>query len=173
MTKKLTTSLLSPDPAGGRKLIRSMNGKSLTRIVDPVSIFWTYDDHGEDDPDLEIWCTYRSAGTGVYIHSNEFYVSGRLNLPGLSYPLYTHDLLINFLSSRGMGNCPIRMWAFLDDESRSRGMTFWVFGKKIHVTACFASLYEDLDHFIGRIEISEDRRFTVNGEYRGVWPRPS
>jgi len=52
-------------------------------------------------------------------------------------------------------------------------MTFWLFGKKIHVMAQTSPLYEDSDAFLAKIEIDDDRRVTVNGEYRGIWPWPS
>lgn len=171
--KKLTTTPLSPDPADRRKVLRTRNGHALDLIETPISIFWTYDDHGENDPDLVIWYMYETGGTGTYQHPIAFWGTQCLNLPGLSYPLYTEVVLARTLSRRGAANSPIRLWAMLSDATRSRGMTFWLFGKKIHVTAGSSDLYEDLDTFIGKIEISEDRRFTVNGEYRGIWPYPS
>lgn len=167
MKIKLTKNPLSRNPA----LIRSVNGKALTRIVNPVSVFWTYDDHGEEDPALEVWCLYRPGASGIYVCSAKDGKPERLNLHGLPYPLYTSASFAYFLSSHS--GPPVRIWAQLQDEHRSRGMTFWFFGKKIHITARLSDLVEEEDTFMGRYEISGDRRVTVNGEYCGIWPYPS
>lgn len=162
--RKLTTTPCSRDLVSGRKLLRSRNGHALTWIQKPVSIFWTYDDGGENDPGLDLagW-----PGFGNF---------RRLNLPG-SITLHTDDSLSH--------RSTVRMWpyemvyAFLSEGSSPRGMTFWMFGLKIHVTACEpVPLDEEADFFLCKIERKREeggtwtRNVLVNGVDRGPWLDP-
>ena len=168
--KKLTTYPLHRDPSRGRTLLRTRNGQALNLIINQVSIFWTYDDHGENDPDLEIW-SQTSWGLVSYISRNK--AAERLNLPGGTHPVYTSKSLIYHFGT----HAKTRTWVFLRDDSRSRGMTFWLFGEKLHVVASrpVDSLDDEAEGektFLGKTEFSSDRSVRVNNVCRGIWPIP-
>ena len=163
----LTTNPWGPDIQNGRKILRTRNGNALSRITKPVCVFWTYDDMGENDMALEIYAT-RKNGWGwrfsIKNHMEDVGDIKKLNMPG-SYHLYTcldldwHVNRYDYLT----------LTTFMRDTDRTRRMTFWVFGMKIHVTASNQESSESVN-FIAKTEILSERRVFVNDVYRGVWP---
>lgn len=168
---KLATNPWSPTISTGRKILRTRNGKALNRLKSPYRIFWTYDDGGENDPDLLVY--KRREG---YVYPGRG--AEQINLPG-QRPVYTYKPGQRDIDA----GYPVQsdFWAILtsDHESsagRERGMTFWILGQKIHVVAKRSDFVKDSETYLGYVQFAEapvdgqPRAYLVNGIYRGVWP---
>ena len=154
------------DIQNGRKILRSRTGKNLTLISKPVRVFWTYDDMGENDMALEIYAVHKN-GFSARWNMRERQEQGeikKLNASG-SYHLYTCPSLDWYVNFYGY----LTLETFMRDTDRTRRMTFWVFGMKIHVTASNQEVSES-ENFIAKTEILSGRRVYVNDVYRGIWP---
>lgn len=166
---KLTTNPWSPDIADGRKVLRSRNKQALDMIGRPVGLFWIYDDRGEQDPELEIWAVEPEPGiNGFTYRSSSYWGSFLLNVP-CQFPVYTLPPDLDLELQLYARHLDIRA-ILLPTRNRSRGMTFWVFGMKIHVLVRYADLVTEPECFVAGVDISPDRRVTVNGVDRGILP---
>lgn len=171
---KLATSPWSPTISTGRKILRTRYGKALNLIKSPYRIFWTYDDGGENDPDLVIWYRGSYADFGR-IYNPDYDIAGQVNLPG-SRPVYTCRESNYRTGANNSG--PTHYWAILtydhpSSEGRERGMTFWLFGQEIHVTAKRTNFVEGAETYLGyaTTDYVHTNRIYVNDTYRGEWPK--